>query len=140
MSHSPVTEVRRIAKQIPNLASDFIPIRPTAMVVFDDFGFVVKEVHGDIFSLLAVLSFHTSHFVFGPSRQLNGSNRSRRHAKIHGEMVRNRRVVGSESLEVMRSRTLNAYMKVTSVLFSTPAWSGQTRRAANLFGGPAIRN
>lgn len=39
--HSPATEVKRIAMQNPNLASDFIEIRVTAMTVRVDFGLVV---------------------------------------------------------------------------------------------------
>lgn len=42
VTHSPATEVRKIAKQIPNSASDFIVIRPTAMTVLTDFGLVVR--------------------------------------------------------------------------------------------------
>lgn len=41
ISHLPATEVRRIVRQNPNLASDFIVIRPTAMTVYTDFGLVV---------------------------------------------------------------------------------------------------
>lgn len=40
-SHLPATEVKRIAMQNPNLASDFIEIRVTAMTVRVDFAPVI---------------------------------------------------------------------------------------------------
>lgn len=71
ISHLPATEVRRIVRQNPYLASDFIVIRPTAMTALQpEFGPPVRVL---------VCFFPSSRFagatvVFFSSRQLNNLN------------------------------------------------------------------
>lgn len=87
-SHSPATEVRRIVKQNPNLASDFIVIRATTMIVYIDFGLVVRSPPSLVVLLLVLYSADTTLFLaLFSSRQLNNLNWSLRHG-AHWYMMR----------------------------------------------------
>lgn len=92
--HLPATDVRRMVRQTPNLASDFIVIRPTDMTVHIDFGFVLGSSCESRLHVLRSFSspltsspcFAGTTFVFHrllPSRQLGCLKRSLRHGTTH---------------------------------------------------------